>query len=87
MYIVPDILELQFPQVSQGYFHNKSFSPEDNLNILCNWICFELISKGRSWLSIREELKLEDNNSLEPYFYRATGFNPRDFAEYWGKRG
>ncbi|MDA3810261.1 MAG: hypothetical protein PF518_07995 [Spirochaetaceae bacterium] len=61
----------------------KGFPREDYLKILCNWICLELIEKERSWLSIRDELNLNDDNFLEPFFYKSTGLNPQDFAEYW----
>ncbi len=86
MYIVPDRQDLQFPQISQGYFSLKGFSRDDKLKILCNWICYELTAKERNWLSIREELKLEDYNNLEFYFYTTTGLNPQEFADYWKKR-
>ncbi len=86
MYIIPDILERQFTHIDQGYFSIKGYSHEDTLKILCNWICLELIKKERSWLSIREELKLEDDNLLEPFFYKSTGLNPQNFSDYWKKR-
>lgn len=82
MYIVPDRLELRFSQISQGYFSLKGCVPEDKLNILCNWICYEMIAKGRSWLSIREELALDDDNALEPYFSGITGFSPQEYSDY-----
>ncbi|MBB6479423.1 hypothetical protein [Spirochaeta isovalerica] len=80
MYIVPDLLERQFPQMSRGYFALKGFPPEDKLNILCNWICYEMTVNRRSWLSIREELMLDDDNTLEKYFLKVTGFTPADFS-------
>lgn len=86
MYIVPDLLELQFPHVIQGYFSRKVHSREDKLKILCNWICIELIANKRSWSSIREELKLEENNPLESYFHSTMGLSPQDFADYWIRR-
>lgn len=83
MYIIPDMLELLFSHIHQGYFSIKGYSREDNLKILCNWICRELIINERSWLSIREELNLDDDNLLEPFFYKSTGLHPQDLADYW----
>lgn len=83
MYIVPDRLELQFSHIRQGYFSLKGYVPEDKLNILCNWICYELIARGRSWLSIRKDLQLEEDNPLEPYFFDAMGFYPQEYADHW----
>jgi hypothetical protein len=86
MYIIPDRLELQFPRIKQGYFSIKGYSGKDNLKLLCNWICIELIQKERSWRSIREELKLDDDYFLESFFCKSTGLYPQDFARYWNKK-
>ncbi|MBN2656421.1 MAG: hypothetical protein JXR86_05115 [Spirochaetales bacterium] len=86
MYLVPDLLELQFPGMSRGYFSAKGFSPTDKLNILSNWICHEIIINRRSWASLRAELGLEENSLLEIYFRDVTGYTPEDFTSVLGAR-
>lgn len=83
MYIVPDLLELQFPQITQGYFSNRDHSGSDKLNILCNWICMEMLVRKRSWLSIKTELGLQNQSALESHFISVTGLSPQEFADFW----
>jgi len=83
MYIVPDLLELRFPQINYGYFSSKEPTDEDKLNILSNWICHELTTGKKNWIAVKRELRLEENSELEIHFLQVTGLHPREFARLW----